>query len=71
MQEAVNFYKRCVGIEPSDIECKIAKESGCNVINTYFDENFSGRDYSAFIATQVFEHLPNPKMSETILGEGI
>lgn len=74
LHEANNFYKMCVGIEPSDIECKIAKENGCNVINAYFDENFSERDYSAFIATQVFEHLPDLigaiKMCEIILSEG-
>ena len=40
----------------------------------FFDKNFQEREFSAFISTQVFEHLPNPvetiKIAETILTPG-
>lgn len=74
LKEASDFFETCVGVEPSNIECEIARENGCHVINAFFDESFSERDYSAFISTQVFEELPNPvetiKMCETILKDG-
>lgn len=74
LKEASDFFETCVGVEPSNIECEIARENGCHVINAFFDESFSERDYSAFISTQVFEEQPNPvetiKMCEKILKEG-
>ena len=74
LKVASDYYESSEGIEPSEVECAFARENGCNVINTFFDMSFSGREYSAFIATQVFEHIPDPiesiKMCEIILKRG-
>lgn len=57
---AEKVFGECYGIEPSEVECSIAMKKGCNVINGLFDESFHGEGYSAFISTQVFEHLEDP-----------
>jgi len=67
-------FTECYGIEPSEVECSIAEERGCKVINACFDDSFQGEEYSAFISTQVFEHLEDPvgvlKIAERILKVG-
>lgn len=68
---AETVFEDCLGIEPSEVESEIARKKGCKVVNAFFDESFQQREFSAFISTQVFEHLPDPvatmKMAATIL----
>ncbi len=62
LKEAQKFFKTTMGIEPSKSEFEIASASGLNVINKYFEKTLNfNNEFSSFIATQVFEHLENPK----------
>ena len=74
LKMAEAYFEECIGVEPSIIEKQVATEQGCYVINTFFDKNFKERDFSAFISTQVFEHLTKPReiirMVSEVLKEG-
>lgn len=64
LKTARKYFNKCVGVDPSSIECKIAEAqqvSGVEIYNTYFDENINiGENYTAFMSFQVFEHLEDP-----------
>lgn len=74
LQYAQDFFDESEGIEPSKEEYEIAIGKGCKVINAFFDSTFCRAGYSAFISTQVFEHLDYPvetlKMAGQILRGG-
>lgn len=64
LKTATSYYKTVVGVEPSKREAEVAKKMGLTIICDYFtpEINFE-RQFSAFISTMVFEHLPNPKVA--------
>ena len=64
MQYAANIFNEVKGVEPSKVECIMAREKGCNVVNAFFDKDWREDGFSAFVSTQVLEHLPN--LEETI-----
>lgn len=59
MNYAKGIFQRVKGVEPSAVECRIAEENGCDVVNAFFDKNWHEEGFSAFISTQVLEHLPD------------
>ena len=61
MELAGEVFERVKGIEASASEAEIARSRGLEVVNSYFDQTWSERDYSAVVMTQVLEHLPNPR----------
>lgn len=62
LKTAMDFYKNVVGVEPSKLEAEIAKKMGLTIICDYFtSEIVFEKQFSAFISTMVFEHLPNPR----------
>jgi len=71
---ANKYFDLCQGIDPSEPECIAAREKGCQVFQGYFGDDFKEENYSAFISTQVFEHLSDPvkilKNAYRILTEG-
>lgn len=62
LNAAKNKFTKILGVEPSKVEYEISKQvaSGCEVINDFFSSalNIKNR-FSAFIATMVFEHIPD------------
>lgn len=61
MELALGMFDDAVGVEPSKAECAMAEERGLKVFNSYFDSTFPYSDFSAFIMTQVLEHISDPK----------
>ncbi|OPH54543.1 hypothetical protein BC351_31685 [Paenibacillus ferrarius] len=58
LKAAEKYFKSCLGVDPSKLHSDMAKRDGLNVINAYFDKSLNiGKDYSAFMSSQVFEHL--------------
>ncbi len=58
MEYEEQYFKEALGIEPSKVQYNIAHKLGKKVINAYFTrelELLGG--YSAFVSTQVFEHI--------------
>lgn len=58
MELEEEFFGCAVGVEPSKIQYDIAIKQGRDVLNAYFSRElkFDGK-FSAFITTQVFEHI--------------
>lgn len=61
MGYAKQYYKEVKGVEPSEVECRIAEKQGFSVERTFFDKNWKETGFSSFVMTQVLEHLPNPR----------
>lgn len=59
MEYEEKYFASVLGIEPSKVQFNIAKKLGKNVINAYFTKelNLEENGYSAFVSTQVFEHV--------------
>lgn len=59
MEYEEKYFSSVLGIEPSKVQFNIAKKLGKNVINAYFTKelNLETNGYSAFVSTQVFEHV--------------
>lgn len=70
LKSALEYYESGIGIEPSKREAEVAKKLGLHIIIDYFSTNLNLEgNFSAFISTMVFEHLPNPKESIEYLYE--
>lgn len=67
MKKELQYFDECIGVEPSKTQSRIGKNLGLNIINDYFSEGLGLEEgsYSAFVSTQVFEHLT---MINEILG---
>lgn len=66
LKAAMEKFSKVLGVEPSEKEYEVSTEiaKGCMVINDFFMPSLNlERGYSAFVATMVFEHLPDPKES--------
>lgn len=63
MELARGFFPEVKGVEPSRIEAEISRSKGFDVMNAYFDATWTENDYSAFIMTQVLEHLEDPRQA--------
>lgn len=52
------YFSKAIGVEPSKVQYDIAKKLGKNVLNAYFSKELGLENgYSAFVSTQVFEHI--------------
>ncbi|EKD86450.1 MAG: hypothetical protein ACD_37C00282G0005 [uncultured bacterium] len=58
----MNAKAKSIGIEPSDIATKLAREKGVKVLRNYVDDRFKlGKKADAFVTLEVFEHISNPE----------
>lgn len=59
MEYEEKYFSSVLGIEPSKVQYNIAKKLGKNVMNVYFTKELALEinGYSAFVSTQVFEHV--------------
>lgn len=55
-----DYYDTVKGVEPSVDACASGRSRGVDIVNGYFDENWSDGEYSVITATQVLEHLEDP-----------
>lgn len=61
LKAGASLFQTCIGVEPSEIECQRARQSGFEVINSYFNESCKfDRQFTTFASTMVFEHLERP-----------
>lgn len=62
LKQALSKFNYALGIEPSKVEAEVARKMNLNIIVDFFGrENAIDRQFSSFVSTMVFEHLPNPK----------
>ncbi len=61
MDLEARHFEKPFGVEPSKVQYDIAKKLRKNVINGYFSRelNLAKESWSAFVSTQVFEHITN------------
>ncbi|QQG40396.1 MAG: methyltransferase domain-containing protein [Candidatus Levyibacteriota bacterium] len=53
---------KSIGIEPSDVATRLAKDKGVKVIRDYVDDKFKlDQKADAFVTLEVFEHISDPK----------
>jgi len=58
----LDYFQSGFGIEPSRIQAELGEQQyGLQILNGYFDDSFQpNRKITAFLSTQVLEHLPDP-----------
>ncbi len=63
--KAKEIFRECVGVEPSESECVIARQNvghnSARIVNAFFDDAFEEDGFDVVVATQVFEHLDAPR----------
>lgn len=66
LKAAKERFTKVLGVEPSETEYKVSKEiaPNCEIRNEFFTPSLKlEKNFSAFVATMVFEHLPDVRES--------